>query len=333
MIATVLLAATLGALVSVGASSAQPTYRNPVYGHDFPDPFVLSYGGRFYAYATESGPTGFQVMDSPDLVHWTHRGIALTVPWSKAQYWAPEVVYHDRRFFMTYSALNPATNRRDIGVATSDKPLGSFEHRAILVRCDPAKNNLGVIDATVFFDRDGQPYIFYSEEYPRRIVVRRLSKDLLSAGEEVVEVIRPDHEWEHGVTEAPTVILRNGVYHLFYSGSGFDGTKKTCRYAVCHATARSVRGPWTKDSQPILRGVPGAVYGPGHQCVIRLASGEWWMVYHGWDNQGEPQYGANPVGRTLRIDRLQWRGDVPYIDGPTTDERPAPKVGGRSARR
>src|SRR2546421_79312 len=63
-------------------------YTNPVYAHDFPDPFVIEYHGRFYAYATESGRTGFQVMDSPDMVHWTHRGIALEVPWSRKHYWA-----------------------------------------------------------------------------------------------------------------------------------------------------------------------------------------------------------------------------------------------------
>ncbi len=41
------------------------------------------------------------------------------------------------------------------------------------------------------------------------------------------------------------------------------------------------------------------------------------MVYHAWDDQNEPRYGANPLGRTLRIDRLTWRGDTPVMDGPT----------------
>lgn len=72
----------------------------------------------------------------------------------------------------------------------------------------------------------------------------------------------------------------------------------------------------------------GRVYGPGHQCVVQLPSGETWMAYHGWDDQGEPRYGANPLGRTLRIDRLRWDGDMPVMDGPTTTPMPVPVIEG-----
>lgn len=52
------------------------------------------------------------------------------------------------------------------------------------------------------------------------------------------------------------------------------------------------------------------------------------MAYHGWDDQGEPRYGANPLGRTLRIDRLRWDGDMPVMDGPTTTPMPVPVIEG-----
>ncbi|GIV14654.1 MAG: hypothetical protein KatS3mg022_0089 [Armatimonadota bacterium] len=56
------------------------TYTNPVYARDFPDPHVLFYRGKFYAYATHSSGHDFQVMESPDLVHWTHKGSAFRPP-------------------------------------------------------------------------------------------------------------------------------------------------------------------------------------------------------------------------------------------------------------
>lgn len=302
------------------------TYANPVWRRDFPDPFVLRHRGKFYAYATETGGVnGFQVMESDDLVHWTHRGICFTPPWSRIHLWAPEVIYHRGKFAMTYSALNPDTKKHDIGIATADKPLDPFTHQAILVHGD--NNRVGVIDATVFIDRDGAPYLIYSEEEPRRIVLRKMTPDLLKVEDEVTELLQPDRGWERGVTEAPTLLCRNGIYHLFFSVGWFQSDKLDACYAVCHAASRSVRGPYVKTQEPLLKTVPGQVYGPGHQCVVILPGGGMWMVYHGWDDQNEPRYGSNPLGRTMRIDCLRWIKDTPFMDGPTVTSQPAPRIG------
>ena len=297
------------------------TYTNPVWERDFPDPFVLRWGDRFYAYATQNSAAGFQVMESPDLVRWTHRGACFKPPWASTHYWAPEVFAHRGQFALIYSALNPETRKHDIGIATAESPLGPFTHRAILVRGDA--NRVGVIDATLFFDHDGTPYLIYSEEEPRRVVLRRMAADLLSVEEDVTELLRPDRAWERGVTEAPTLIRRNGVYHLFFSVGWFQSNKKDACYAVCHASATSLRGPYTKSPKPLLATVPDKVYGPGHQCLVAVGE-QTWMVYHAWDDRGEPRYGANPAGRTMRIDRLRWEGDLPMMDGPTVTPQPSP---------
>ena len=314
----------LMATITASAQKAAATYTNPVWGRDFPDPFVIRHSGVFYAYATQNSADGFQVMESRDLVHWTHRGACYKPPWSNGHYWAPEVVAHNGQLYMTYSAMNPETKRHDIGVATATSPLGPFDHRAVLVRGDDT--NGGAIDTTVFLDTDGRPYLLYSEEQPRCIVLREMAPDLLSVNDERVEVVRPDRPWERGVTEAPTVLLRNGVYHLFFSVGWYQSSKLDACYAVCHATAPSIRGPWMKSPGAVLETRVGRVYGPGHQCVVPLPSGETWMVYHAWDDQNEPRYGSNPLGRTMRIDRLRWEGDTPVVDGPTITPQPVPAV-------
>lgn len=324
-------ALALAAACSAAAAAAQTstpapqpmtdskTYTNPVWDRDFPDPHIIRHQGKFYAYGT-----GFQVMESDDLVHWTHRGSPFRVPWAKEHPWAPEVTVYRGRFYMTYSALNPETRKHDIGMAVADSPLGPFTHQSILVRGD--NNRVGVIDATVFRDADGTPYLVYSEEEPRRIVLKRLTGDLLKTIGEPVELVRPDRDWERNVTEAPTMLLRNGRYYLFYSVGWYQSTKQDASYAVCYAVAPSVRGPYVKAEKPLLATVPDKVYGPGHQCLVELPSGEMWMAYHGWDARGEPLYGRNPAGRTMRIDRLRWEGDTPVMDGPTTTPQPAPRV-------
>ncbi len=304
------------------AQDAPPTYQNPVYPRDFPDPFVLLDGGRYYAYATQTRGTGFQLMDSTDLVHWTPRPLDLPIPWARDHYWAPEVVRRGDLYYLTYSALDPQTRKHHIAIATADKPTGPFTHRNLLVRGDD--NRVGVIDATHFFEPDGSAFLIYSEETPRRVVLRPAAPDLLSVGDEVTELIRPDLDWERGVTEAPSVVSRDGVYHLFYSAGPYEGTKRSGRYSVGHASSKSLKGPYVKSPGPILESVEGATYGPGHQCLISTPDGTWWMLYHAWDAVGEPRYGQNPSGRTLRLDRLEWVGDEPKVVGPTLTPRAAP---------
>jgi len=306
--------------------TAKPTtYTNPVWNKDFPDPFVLPYKGKFYAYATETGGhKGFQVMESPDLVNWTHKGVAFKPDWSEIHYWAPEVLERNGTFYMTYSAENPVTKKHDIAVATSDNPLSGFVHRAVLVRGDD--NKVGVIDATIFIDSDKTPYLIYSEEEPRRIVLRKMASDMLAVVGERVELMKPDREVEKGVTEAPTLIKRGGKYHLFYSTGWFQSNKPDANYSVWHSVASCLTGQYVKDAAPLVKTVADSTYSPGHQTLITLPSGEWWMIYHGWDAQNEPRYGSNPIGRSMWIDRLKWNGNTPTMQGATTTPQSAPKL-------
>ena len=302
------------------------TYTNPVWGEDFPDPFVLKFQGRFYAYATETGKrgSGFQVMESPDLVHWTHRGLAFTPAWSQEHLWAPEVAAYRGSLYMIYSALDKRDNRHHIGIATADRPTGPFMHRAMLIENSPSP--ISSIDATLFFDDDRTPYLIYSEEDPRRIVLRPLAPDLLSVAGDPIELIRPTRPEERGVTEAPTLIKRGRDYVLFYSSGWFQSSKADASYAVYYAKSPNLRGPYTKSTAPLLATIPGKLYGPGHQCVVQTGKNDWWMLYHGWGDENEPRYGSNPQGRTLRLDRLRWQGSTPLMAPATTGPTDAPKL-------
>jgi beta-xylosidase len=307
------------------------TYTNPVWNADFPDPFVIPHNKKFYAYATETHAkgSGFQVMESSDLVHWEHKGLAYTPPWSKAQLWAPEVHKHptNGKFYLTHSALHPVTNKRNTAIAMCASPLGPFEHKSVLV--EAGENKQGVIDATIFTDTDGVSYLLWSEEEPRAIVIQKLAPDWLSVTGEKTTLLRPDMPWEQGVTEAPTLIRRGNTYHLIYSANGFETSKRNAGYCVAHATSTSIRGPYERTGA-ILAQLPGVCYGPGHQCVVKV-QGQDWMLYHGWDDQKEPRYGSNPIGRTLRLDKIVWEKmtngrERPRVLGPTCTPQPAPVV-------
>src|SRR5205807_426360 len=79
-------------------------YVNPVYGHNFPDPFVLRFNGVSYAYGTGEAGDGklFPMLSSRDMVEWATHGGALAplADPGANEYWAPEVAYDNGVFYM-----------------------------------------------------------------------------------------------------------------------------------------------------------------------------------------------------------------------------------------
>src|SRR5687767_8531130 len=48
-----------------------PSFTNPVFNSDFPDPHIILANDMYYAYGTTNGSTvNIRVMRSPDLVNW-----------------------------------------------------------------------------------------------------------------------------------------------------------------------------------------------------------------------------------------------------------------------
>src|SRR5205085_3486370 len=66
---------TCRGVVIAGMLRAVPSA--PVHAGDFPDPFVLVAGERYWAYGTQTGDCNVQVMESGDLRRWVPRGDAL----------------------------------------------------------------------------------------------------------------------------------------------------------------------------------------------------------------------------------------------------------------
>ena len=94
------------------------------------DPQIVLYEGKYYQYATfNDGKTlGIYCWVSEDLENWSDKILALDASehWGYTCFWAPEVVYHNGKFVMTYSARTKAQNSFRIGVAVSECPTGPF---------------------------------------------------------------------------------------------------------------------------------------------------------------------------------------------------------------
>ena len=305
------------AVIPVGTSFTgeyRVPFKNPVLDN-FADPDVLYHDGVYYMYATSySIGVGYEVYTSTDLENWENKGICMGNAWGFDRwYWAPDVEYHDGKFYMLVSA------DEHLGFAVADDPLGPFE---------PCENYLfaGTIDGHIFFDGD-EMYIYYvtwrsGHSYGIwgcKMMDDHLTPDLSTEK----KLLSPKMDYEkvmNPVTEGPYMLKRDGVYYLTYSGSDYQSQG----YCVCYATSDSPLGSFTRyEENPILMGDGKTSFGAGHHCFAPLPDSEnkdeFAIVYH----IHKDKYTIHP--RRICVDLARFRatenGVILECDGPNMTEK------------
>ena len=252
------------------------------------DPFVLRVGDVYYLYAT-CFSDGFDCRTSRDLVHWSAPRRAYSKgerSFGYTDFWAPEVVAHNGRYLMHYTARRRSDDTLLIGVAVADKPEGPF----IDVTDGPMFDfGYAAIDGHVL--RDGeQNYLFYSRDCSQNIVdgrheshiyAVRLDPTLTQVVGEPVLISKPDHPWETASedprwNEGPFVVKRGGRYYLMFSAGFYAGPT----YSLGYAVAEKPLGPYIKAKENPLLYSQGTLSGPGHNCVVTAADGTDYCVFH-----------------------------------------------------
>ena len=109
----------------------------------------------------------------------------------------------------------------------------------------------GSIDPSPFVDAEGNAYLYWkSDENDRRcngvprLWGQRLAADALAVTGPAVPLLAMDQAWEQPLIEAPSMLARDGTYHLFYSANWYESPS----YAVGHATCMTPLGPCTKPT-------------------------------------------------------------------------------------
>ena len=310
-------------------------FDNPIIEGDFPDPGTLQVDGTTYAYATTNGAENIQGAQSSDLVTWERLPEPLpTLPnWASGDTWAPEVIATSGGFVMYYSARvydqprSSGDNALCVTHAVSDTPEGPFVDDSAEPLVCPVELG-GAIDAFPVRDEDGTLYLIWKNDgnccgQRTEFWAQPLTEDGLELTGEATNLgVRDDAPWEGRVIEAPSILLHEGTYYLFFSANSYAGAD----YAVGYATADNLLGPYTDGPEnPILATPeePAAdnALGPGGQSVVTDADGDLWMLYHSWNFDPET---IELEGRSVWMDELSFEDGTPVILGPDSGPQPVP---------
>jgi hypothetical protein len=265
--------------------------RSPVLPGLNADPNIERFGDTYYIYATTDGTPGwgstsFKVWSSTDLSTWTEHGTILDladVSWAHTNAWAPSIAYANGKYYFYFCAAG------NIGVATSDSPLGPFTDSGAPLINRNDYGNAQQIDPAVFTDDDGQRYLYWGNG---KAYVAPLNPDMTSIDVAKRQTIGGLTDFREGLF----MNKRKGIYYLSYS---VDDTGSE-NYRVAYATGTTPFGPFTAKGLILSKAPALGVLATGHSSIIQVpGTDDWYIAYHRFAIPG-----GDGVHRETTIDRL-----------------------------
>lgn len=282
---------------------------NPLY---IADPFVYQHDSVYYLTGTTTLPKGegFACYTSTDLITWKYHGLLFQRPenhigtWA---YWAPEVEYYNGKFYMTYSCFVKGKDRLLTCLAVSDKPDGPFTD----LHAPWFDLGYSAIDADIFVDDDGTPYVYYSKNGAQdtittgELYVAKLKKDLSGLDGEPIFVSEASQDWEkvrwnkNRCNEGAFVFKHDGRYYMTYSANdtGYE------YYGIGVSMADHPLGPWRKcDDNPLMTtDLEKGISSPGHNSIVKAPDGSLYIIYH---RHADPHCQKPNWDRVVCMDKL-----------------------------
>ena len=297
------------------------------------DPVILEQDGVYYMFHTGPGITSWR---SHDRVHWdTIDPVFPTLPaWMHAtidgftgHIWAPDISYHNGKYYLYYSVSAFGRNTSCIGLATNDTLNPDEENyqwvdHGIVIRSYPGLNDWNAIDPNLVVTQGGEAYLSFGSFWGG-LFIAQLNGELTGLAEDWEHLAciatrnpssepRPEQGYPiepgDGAIEAPFIVEHDDYYYLFAS-IDYCCRGAASNYKMIVGRARDVRGPYVDSSGVSLLEGGGDIlltgddnwYGVGH-CGISELDGRGYLVYHGYDV-------TDPAGRArllLRTIRWTW---------------------------
>ena len=270
---------------------------NPMLWADVPDPDVIRVDDTFYMVSTTMHlMPGAPVMASKDLKNWETVGYIFDKLTDSPKYdlqegtvygrgqWATSLKYHDGKFWALL-APNEGGPMGDTYIFTAPKAEGPWTIHSRLRHFH---------DATLFFDEDGTPYVFYGTGE-----MCQLSRDLKSVVEGTNRHYFQREADERGLLEGTRVVKHNGTYYALLISHVYAPGRH--RREVCYRT-KDLNAKWEKNV--ILESDFGGFSYLAQGTIVDTDEGDWYGIM--FQDRGG-------VGRVLTLSPVRWIDGWPML--------------------
>ena len=265
------------------------TYLNPIVAGDHPDPSILKDGDDYYmTFSSFDAYPGLVIWHSRDLVNWQPIGPALFK--NVGSVWAPDLVKHQDRYYIYF----PGVGRyRSNYVVWADSIRGPWSA--------PIDLKLPRIDPGHAVGPDGRRYLFMSAG--ELVTLSDDGLSVIGAARKIYDGWKYPADWvvETFAQEGPKIVRRGAYYYMVLAEGGTAGPPTG--HMIVAARSLAIEGPWENaPNNPILRtqSRDERWWSKGHGTLIEDRAGQWWMVYHAYEN------GYYTLGRQTLLEPVEW---------------------------
>jgi arabinan endo-1,5-alpha-L-arabinosidase len=283
---------------------------------------LIKDGSKYYMFTTGQG---IYAAYSTNLFSWTSSPktvfpvgtwpswINSAVPGFNGDFWAPDCIFMNNKYYIYYSCSTFGSSTSAIGVATSptlDPSSPSYNWTDLgMVVSSNSSNQVNAIDPGIFKDTDGRVYLTYGSFH---------------AGIGVIELDPVTGKVKSGATlsiiaggngadwEAP-YIVKNGSYYYLFVNRGFCCRGSSSTYYIVMGRSTNIKGPYLDMNGVNLRNGGGTTMisssgkyiGPGHFGLLRENGSNFVSMHY---------YDGNDNGKAkLDIANLGFNNNWPFI--------------------
>ena len=297
------------------------------------DPVMAKEGDTYYVYSTGPGITFYS---SKDMQNWTPEGRVFKGQpvWAKKaaptfddHIWAPDIQFHNGKYYLYYSVSGFGKNTSGIGVTVNKtlnprSPDYKWEDQGMVLQSVPHRDDWNAIDPNVIEDQQGNGWMSFGSFWSGLKIVK-LNKEWtgLAEPQEWHAIASRTNGASHagadagvGEIEAP-YIFRKGDYYYQFASFGLCCKKGDSTYHVMVGRSKAVTGPYLdKSGVDMMKGGGSLVIagdkdwkGLGHNSAYTM-DGKDYLVLHAYET-------ADNYLQKLKIMEMKWdKNGWPTVD-------------------
>ncbi|RYO36054.1 hypothetical protein AA0111_g2774 [Alternaria arborescens] len=296
------------AILSITPSVNGQTYPGPgaVSGSTFAhDPTVVKTPNGQYLMAYTA--PGIALKTSSDRTVWRDAGLAFTnanAPWTQPytgatneNLWAPDLSYHNGKYYLYYSASTFGSRKSAIFLATSTTgAAGSWTNLGVVIETN-ANSAYNAIDPNLIVDASGKWWLSFGSFGNGLKLISINPSTGMRSGTSMVDIAS---RGSGGAIEAP-VIVRNGNYYYLWVSFDRCCQAAASTYNIRVGRSTNVQGPYVdrnginmmSGGGTVVLASHGTIRGPGHNTVFKDNDADV-LVYHYYrQSDGQAQLGIN----------------------------------------